>query len=99
MTLSRCLPLSNIYLPLASNICEAFSEPRPGPFYFAWGGFRYFVSGTPSGDDHDPAAQLCARRAAELAQQPRLGASRIRPVAAKPFIMIARDQQALFGRR
>src|SRR6185312_16784679 len=60
---------------------------------------RYFVVWGALGDDHDPAAQLGTRRTAELAQQPRLGTARIRPVAAKPLIMIARDQQPLFRRR
>jgi len=39
-----------------------------------------------------------AGAAAKLAQQPGLGAAGIRPVAAEPVVMIARDQEALFRR-
>src|SRR6185437_98137 len=47
--------------------------------------------------DNDSAAQQRARGAPEPPQQPCLGAADIRRVAAEPLVMVARDQQALFG--
>jgi len=49
---------------------------------------------------HDnPAAQQRARGAAELSQQPRLGAAGVRRIAAEPLVMVARDQEPLVGQR
>ena len=61
--------------------------------------FSRFVSRTcGSGHHHDPAAQHGAGAPAELPQQPGLGAAGIRPVAAEPVVMIARNQKALLRR-
>src|ERR1700754_5164132 len=53
----------------------------------------------PASGHHDPAAQHGAGGAAELAQQARLGAAGIGPVAAQAVVVVAGDQKALFGGR
>ena len=51
---------------------------------------RFVVEDLRPGHHHDPAAQHDRGSAAELPQQPGLGAAGVRPVAAEPVVMVAR---------
>src|SRR5262249_41154079 len=81
---------------LAVGIDERHDGDLGAPRYLPLSNNYLTLASISSGLQHDdPAAQQRAGGAAELPEQPRLGAAGIGGIAAEPLIMVARDQEAL----